>query len=78
VRDRWVPLRIVPISLGELRKVAEQREMLESGWVSQAAANYAPEKRLSQLESGRSKVAEVKRNCLEAKDKAFANSRNGC
>ena len=31
-----------PISLGERRKVAEQREVLKSGWVSQAGADYPP------------------------------------
>jgi hypothetical protein len=30
------------IGVGERRNVAEQREMLESGWVSQADANYPP------------------------------------
>ena len=45
VRDRWVPLALEPISLGERRKVAEQREMLRAAGASQAAANYPPERK---------------------------------
>jgi len=50
-------LRIGPISLGERRKVAEQREMLRAVLGLQAGANYPPAGRLSQPKCGR-KMAE--------------------
>lgn len=53
VRGRRDTLALGPISLGERRRVAGQREVLKSGYgVSQASADYLPQRSLSQPESG--------------------------
>ena len=46
-----------PVSLGEPRKVAEQREMLRAAGISQVGANYPPEEKAESTGKLHRKVA---------------------